>query len=254
VRNAQDLAGKVALVTGAGRGIGREIALDLAAHGAAVALNFHESETGAATAADEIRSRNGIAWTCKADISSVSEVRTLIRQVADHSGRLDILVNNAAIDPRLPLFEVTEHFWDGVMNTNVRGMFFCAQSAALEMKKLGRGRIINISSVQGQLVMRHFAAYAASKGAINSLTRQLSLDLADQQITVNAVAPGRVVVEKSTYDAVAAGREIPCKRVGRPSDVAVVVSLLASDATDWLTGQVITVDGGTTTRLFLETD
>jgi glucose 1-dehydrogenase/3-oxoacyl-[acyl-carrier protein] reductase len=254
VRNAQDLVGKVALVTGAGRGIGREIALDLAAHGAAVALNFHESETGAESAADEIRSHNGVAWTCKADISSVSEVRMLIRQVADHSGRLDILVNNAAIDPRLPLFEVTEHFWDTVMNTNVRGMFFCAQSAALEMKKVGRGRIINISSVQAQLVMRDFAAYAASKGAINSLTRQLSLDLADLQITVNAVAPGRVVVEKSTYNAVAAGREIPCKRVGRPGDVAVVVSFLASDATDWLTGQIITVDGGTTTRLFLETD
>jgi glucose 1-dehydrogenase/3-oxoacyl-[acyl-carrier protein] reductase len=246
------LEGKVALVTGAGRGIGRVIALRLAAQAAAVALNYSKSEQGAQAAAEEIRSGGGQASVHQADLSSPEQAARLVRTVAERAGRLDILVNNAAIDPRMPLFEVTGEFWDSVIDTNLKGAFFCAQAAALEMEKTGRGRIINISSVHGQATMNHMAVYAASKGGMNALTRQLALDLAPLGITVNAVAPGCVQVEKSTYDPASRGKEIPAGRVGHPSDVAEVVAFLASDATAWLTGQVITVDGGTTARLFLD--
>jgi NAD(P)-dependent dehydrogenase (short-subunit alcohol dehydrogenase family) len=249
---SRSLDGKVALVTGAGRGIGRAIALRLAAQGATVALHYASSEQGAMAAATEIRNSGGSAWTQRADVSVATQASELVKAVAERAGRLDILVNNAAIDPRKPLLEITEEFWDSVMDTNLKGSFFCAQAAAGEMRLQGRGRIVNISSVHGQATMNHMAVYAASKGGMNALTRQLALDLAPYGITVNAVAPGSVQVEKSTYDPELRGREIPRGRVGQPTDVAEVVAFLASDATDWLTGQVITVDGGTTTRLFLD--
>jgi glucose 1-dehydrogenase/3-oxoacyl-[acyl-carrier protein] reductase len=246
-----DLKGKVALVTGAGRGIGRVIALRLAAAGAAVALNYAHSEEGARSAAAEIRAAGGEAWVAQADVARVEQARALIAETAARGGGLDILVNNAGIDPRRPFFEVNEEFWDSVIDTNLKGAFFCAQAAAAEMRKKTRGRIINISSVHGQLTMAHYAAYAASKGGMDALTGQLALDLAPLGITVNAIAPGCVRVEKSTYDPESRGREIPVARVGSPEDVAAVAVFLASDRTDFLTGQVITVDGGTTTRLFL---
>jgi NAD(P)-dependent dehydrogenase (short-subunit alcohol dehydrogenase family) len=249
---SRPLEGKVALVTGAGRGIGRGIALRLAAQGATVALNYPLSEQGATSAASEIRNNGGHAWTEQADVSVATQAAELVEAVAAQSGRLDILVNNAAIDPRKPLLEITEEFWDSVIDTNLKGAFFCAQAAAREMQSHGRGRIINISSVHGQATMNHMAVYAASKGGMNALTRRLALDLAPHGITVNAVAPGSVRVEKSTYDPERRGREIPCGRVGLPNDIAEVVAFLASDATEWLTGQVITIDGGSTTRLFID--
>jgi glucose 1-dehydrogenase/3-oxoacyl-[acyl-carrier protein] reductase len=161
-------------------------------------------------------------------------------------------VNNAGIDPRCSFFDVRAEMWDNVLATNLRGAFFCAQAAAREMRNAGGGRIINLSSVHGQATMANLAAYAASKGGIDAMTRQLALDLAPFRITVNAVAPGCVQVEKNTFDAVVRGREIPLGRVGRPLDVAHTIAFLASDAAEWLTGQVITVDGGSTGRLCLD--
>jgi glucose 1-dehydrogenase/3-oxoacyl-[acyl-carrier protein] reductase len=245
------LEGKVALVTGAGRGIGRDIAIHLGGLGAAVALNYAHSQKGACTAAEQIRSAGGNAIVLQADVQFPAQVAEMVAQVVERLGRLDVLVNNSAIDPRKPFLEVTEEFWDSVIDTNLKGAFFCAQAAAREMSRKGRGRIINISSVHGQATMEEYSVYAASKGGMNALTRQLALDLAPWGITVNAVAPGCVQVEKSTYDPAVRGKEIPCGRVGHPRDISAVVGFLASDATDWLTGQVITVDGGSTTRLFL---
>jgi glucose 1-dehydrogenase/3-oxoacyl-[acyl-carrier protein] reductase len=246
------LNGKVALVTGAGRGIGRVIALQLAAEGVSVALNYAHSEEGARRAAAEIESAGGQAAVIAADVAQLQQVEGMVAKVIQRFGQLDILVNNSAIDPRKPFLDVTEDFWDLVIDTNLKGTFFCSQTAAREMMRVGKGRIINISSVHAQATMNHYAVYAASKGGMNALTRQLALDLAPFKITVNAIAPGCVQVEKSTYDPASRGQEIPCGRVGHPRDISAAVAFLASDETDWLTGQVITIDGGSTTRLFLD--
>jgi len=245
------LAGRVALVSGAGRGIGCGIALELARHGAAVVLNYLQSKEGAFRAAEQIHASGGEAVIEQADVSRGGDILDLIDRTIRRFKRLDILVNNAGVDPRRPFLEVTEEFWDAVISTNLKSAFFCAQAAAREMIKTGEGRIINISSVHGQATMPNLAVYAASKGGMNALTRQLALDLALHRITVNAVAPGCVQVEKSTFDPAARAQQIPLGRVGAPRDVGELVCFLASDAAAWLTGQVITLDGGTTTRLFL---
>jgi glucose 1-dehydrogenase/3-oxoacyl-[acyl-carrier protein] reductase len=245
------LTGKVALVTGAGRGIGRGIAVYLAEQDVAVALNDLEASKVQGVA-QEIRDREGRAFAVPADIRRVDQIETMVAAVVEQFGRLDILVNNAGIDPRCGLFDNTEEFWDNVLATNLKGAFCCAQAAAREMRKTGSGRIITVSSVHAQTTMANLAAYAASKGGINAMTRQLALDLAPFRITVNAVAPGCVQVEKNTFDPAIRGREIPAGRVGTPRDIAQAIGFLASDAAEWLTGQVVTVDGGSTARLCLD--
>jgi glucose 1-dehydrogenase/3-oxoacyl-[acyl-carrier protein] reductase len=247
-----DLTGRVALVTGAGRGIGRAVALYLAELGAAVALNDLAPASGAEATAEDIRLGGGQSLPCPADVRRIDQIDAMMKAVVERFGRLDILVNNAGIDPRCSFFDTSGEFWDDVLDTNLKGVFFCAQSAAREMRKTGGGRIINVSSVHGQATMPNLAAYAASKGGIDALTRQLSLDLAPFRITVNAVAPGCVQVEKNTFDPAVRGREIPAGRVGTPQDIASTIGFLASDAAQWLTGQVITIDGGTTARLCLD--
>ncbi len=249
------LTGKVAIVTGAGRGIGKRIAMDLAKAGASVVVNYAHSEQGALEIVDQIASMNGSAIAVKADISSLEGVDHLVRQAVGEFGRIDILVNNAAVDPTEDFFEVTEAFWDRVDNTNLKGAFFCAQACAREMVKLGKGKIVNISSVHGTLTMPRYAVYASTKGGINAMTRQLALDLAKFNIQVNAIAPGATEVEKLAdnplHDKEHVGSLIPLGRIGYPEDVANVVAFLASPEADYVTGQIITVDGGSSTRLFL---
>ncbi|RED76886.1 SDR family NAD(P)-dependent oxidoreductase [Cohnella phaseoli] len=249
------LTGKVAIVTGAGRGIGKRIAMDLAKAGASVVVNYAHSEQGALEIVDQIASMNGSAIAVKADISSLEGVDHLVRQAVDEFGRIDILVNNAAVDPTEDFFEVTEAFWDRVVNTNLKGAFFCAQACAREMVKLGKGKIVNISSVHGTLTMPRYAVYASTKGGINAMTRQLALDLAKFNIQVNAIAPGATEVEKLAdnplHDKEHVGSLIPLGRIGYPEDVANVVAFLTSPEADYVTGQIITVDGGSSTRLFL---
>jgi glucose 1-dehydrogenase/3-oxoacyl-[acyl-carrier protein] reductase len=246
---------KVALVTGGGRGIGKVIAQHLAEEGAAVVVNYSRSEAGARDTAEGIVNAGGRAIVHKADVSDVAQARDLVERTVGHFGRLDILVNNSGVDPTAPFFEVTEEFFYKVIDTNLKGSFFCSQLAALEMRKTGQGRIINIGSVHSRATMPGFSVYAASKGAIDALTRQLSLDLAPLNITVNVVAPGAVEVEKfvadPAYDPQMVGREIPMGRVGYPRDISGAVVYLASEDAAWLTGQVITIDGGTTARLYL---
>jgi glucose 1-dehydrogenase/3-oxoacyl-[acyl-carrier protein] reductase len=249
------LEGKVALVTGACRGIGRRIACRLCEEGAAVIFNDLDAGPVEMRYIEACTEAGRKAIFHQADISEVSQIEVMIDSIVQEFGRLDILVNNAGIDPTAPFLQVTEDLWNKIINTNIKGTFFCAQLAAREMRKLGQGRIINISSVHAQATMYGFSVYAASKGAVNGLTRELALELAPHGITVNAIAPGAIEVERfisnPLYDPDLLAKEIPLGRVGKPEDIAGAVMFLCSDEAAWLTGQVITVDGGTLTRLYL---
>lgn len=250
-----NLAGKVAVVTGAGRGIGFRIACRLLEDGASVVFTDRELGESAAQYI-ETSSTGRKAIFHQADISRLAQIEEMVEHTMGEFGRLDILVNNAAIDPAAPFLQVREDVWDQVIDTNLKGTFFCAQQAARKMMcQAGQGRIINISSVHSQATMPGFSVYSASKGGMNALTRELALELAPHGITVNAVAPGAIEVEKFVndplYDRDALAAEIPSGRVGKPEDISGMVAFLCSDDAAWLTGQVITVDGGTLTRLYL---
>lgn len=249
-----NLERKVALVTGAGRGIGFRIGCRLRDEGASVVFNDREVSE-AAVRYVETKTGGGKAVFHQADISQIKEIERMFERTVQEFGRLDILVNNAGIDPTAPFLQVAEDMWHQVINTNLKGAFFCAQNAARKMCRAGQGRIVNISSVHGQATMPGFSVYAASKGAMNALTRELALELAPHGITVNAVAPGAIEVERfisnPLYDRDALAAEIPSGRVGKPDDISGIVAFLCSDDAAWLTGQVITVDGGTLTRLYL---
>lgn len=253
-----NLAGKTAIVTGSGRGIGRAIALELAACGANVTVNDLNETEGAQQVVRQIEADGGKAIFVRADITSVAEIQSLVDHTLEAFGGVDILVNNAAIDPTQDFFAVTEQFWEQVVHTNLKGAFFCAQACAREMAKAGSGKIINISSIHGQLTMPRYAVYASTKGGIDAMTRQLALDLAAYGIQVNAIAPGSVEVEKfydkPWFDPQQFGGYIPAGRIGQPRDIAGIASFLASAEADYVTGQVITVDGGASTRLFLPVD
>lgn len=250
------LEGRVAIVTGAGRGIGRGIALRLAQDGANVAVNYAHSAAGAAEVADQVRSMGRQAITFQADVSRRDEVATMVREAATAFGRIDVLVNNAGIDPHIPFLEMTENDWDWIINTNLKGNFLCSQAVAREMIKVGGGKIVIISSIHSILTYRHMTAYAATKGGLNAMTRQLALELASHNINVNCVAPGAIHVEKfydavPDYDPHMFDHEIPVGTIGYPRDVAAAVSFLASEDARYITGQVLFVDGGTSARILL---
>lgn len=253
----QKLRDKVALVTGAAGGIGSEIARQFAREGAKVVVHYGESQDAARRVASEIENVGGEAIVISADMRFKDDIDAMFDQVHEVWGSVDILVNNAAVDPRIDFLEMTEKQWDDVLDTNLKGPFLCAQRAAQGMVAAGKkGRIINISSVHGQLSSALMSPYAAAKGGINMLTRQLAVELAPKKITVNAVAPGVIEIPRyftqfPDYNPEAYGTKIPCGRVGYPSDVAPIVTFLASDDADFITGQIIVVDGGTTSKLAL---
>lgn len=247
--NGMNLNGKIALITGSGRGIGKGIAARFRELGATVIRHDHpESPAARQSVADDDP-------FLAANLENLQEIAAMFATIRERYGRLDILVNNAAIDPTAAFLDVDEAFWEKVVNTNLRGSFFCAQHALRLMEGLPAGRLIFISSVHAKASMPNYAVYAATKGGIEALVGQLSIDLAAHGVTVNAIAPGAVEVEKflehPSYDRDALGAEIPRGRVGLPKDVAALAAFLASDAAEWITGQCFTVDGGTRARLYL---
>ncbi|MCA0453656.1 MAG: SDR family oxidoreductase [Chloroflexi bacterium] len=252
------LQDKIAIVTGAGQGIGKGIALRLAREGSHVVINHPSASTAekAEEVATLIREMGRKSIAIQADVSKAAQVEAMVQQTVEIFGRLDIQVNNAGVDPHIPFFELTEEQWDFIINTNLKGNFFCAQSAARAMAKTGGGKIIIISSIHGMQTYKRMTAYAAAKGGLNAMTRQLAIELGPYHINVNCIAPGAVQVEKNyimdpNFDPHAFDHEIPVGSIGNPDDIAGAVVFFASDDARYISGQVLTVDGGTSTRILL---
>jgi 2-deoxy-D-gluconate 3-dehydrogenase len=245
-----DLSGKVAIVTGGAKGIGRGICLRLTEAGAAVVLSDIDLEAARGTAL-QIQAEGGTVAVVAADASSVAEAGRTVRQAVDVFGRLDILVNNAGIYPFVPALEVSEALWDAVLDTNLKGLFFYSREAAAEMIAEGHGgKIVNIASVDAFHPTGLLAPYDASKGGVMMVTRALALELGTHNVCVNAIAPGAILTPGSGSPTPADERyvafveRIPLGRMGTPDDVARVALFLASGAADYVTGSVVVVDGG----------
>jgi len=244
-------AGKVALVTGAARGIGRGIALRLARERAIVVVNDIEREGGCERVSDEITAAGGEATVVRADVGDPAEVERMIGEALASAGRLDILVNNAGVETGRPALDLTDDDWDRVFAVNARGVFLCSRAAGRVMRDRGAGgKIVNISSLCGHMAWEGAAHYCASKAAIDMWTRALALELAPDRINVNAVAPGIVLTEivpELREDGPLQRRALaqtPSGRFGTPDDIAGAVAFLCSPDADWIHGQVLTVDGG----------
>jgi 3-oxoacyl-[acyl-carrier protein] reductase len=243
-----DLTGRIALVTGGSRGIGRETSLLLAQAEADVIINYNRSREEAEKTREEIIRRGGRADIFQADIAKPDEVEKLFAFVKNTFKKIDILVNNAGIIKDNLLLSMGLPDWDKVLELNLRGAFFCTKLAAEMMMPQHSGKIINISSVSAIKGGRGQTNYAASKGGLISFTRACAVELSGKGIQVNAVLPGMIVTDMSSRVRKRAGEEIlkgiPCGRFGEPRDVALLVLFLASDMSDYITGQAISVDGG----------
>jgi NAD(P)-dependent dehydrogenase (short-subunit alcohol dehydrogenase family) len=238
------LQGQVALVTGAGRRIGRVIALRLARAGADVVVNHRQSRADALETTRAIQAAGVRAVVIRADVSKPRQVQAMFHIVTREFGRLDLLVNNAGIFFPRAWNRLTEADWDRILGINLKGTFFCAQAAGRIMMRQGHGRIINISSLGGLQAWPWYMHYCASKAAVISLTRSLAKALAPN-IQVNSVAPGTILFPGEKRDAQMEGiiRSTPLKKAGRPEDIAEMVLFLAAQS-DFITGQVFVVDGG----------
>ncbi len=241
------LEGKTALVTGASRGIGRAIAVELAREGAQVAVNYASNEAKAQEVRAEIEKLGGTCMLVKANLGDAKEARTMVKQVAEQFRHLDILVNNAGITRDSLLPRMTDEQWVDVIQTNLNGTFFCTSAAIPFMSAQSYGRIVNISSMNGQVGAMGQANYSASKGGIIAFTRTAALELARYGITVNVVAPG--YTDTDMFASVPAAiqaqikAKIPAARFAHPEEIAKAVLYLVADG-DYVTGQQINVNGG----------
>ena len=242
------LDGKIAVVTGASRGIGRAIALELASRGAFVVVNYNGSKDRAEEVKKEIEAAGGKAEVYQCNVSDFEKCQAFIQDVIKTYGRLDILVNNAGITRDGLLMKLSEADFDSVIETNLKGTFNTIRFASRQMLKQRSGRIINMSSVVGIAGNAGQANYASSKAGVIGLTKAVARELASRGITVNAIAPGFIETEMTEVlsDAVkeASVAQIPLGRFGKPEDIAKTAAFLASDDAGYITGQVIQVDGG----------
>lgn len=254
----------MALVTGAGTGIGKGIALALAKRGARIGVNYHASERGAREVLEQIAAAGSEGILLQADVADRRQIDEMVERVVDRFGRLDILVNNSAVQKNLGLLEYGDAAYDQVMNVNLRGYFHCIQAVIPQMKKQRAGRIINISSVHGKRPTDFDPVYSMAKGGIKMLTRECAIELAQYGITVNVIAPGAVDVgiRSSMQSPVAPPqqpplserereerekrrlRRFPLGRVGLPSDIGHLACFFASDESEFITGASLRADGG----------
>jgi len=244
--SSASLDGQTALVTGASRGIGRAVALALAAEGAEVVVNYASSPEAAEAVVAEIQAKGGSAYALKADVSDEASVDDLIKTVLTRSERIDVLVNNAGITRDGLLMRMKTEDWQAVINLNLTGVFLCTRAVTRPMLKQRSGRIINITSVVGLMGNAGQANYAAAKAGVVGLTRSSAKEMASRGITVNAVAPGFIATDMTKdLEADAILSAIPLGRFGSPDQVAGAVRFLAADpAAAYITGQVLQVDGG----------
>lgn len=250
------LKGKVALVTGGGRGIGRACARILAQEGAAVSINYVRDQASADEVARAIQAAGGSADSVQGDVGNFDDAKCVVEQTIQRFGRIDILVNNAGIVSRKSILEIPLDEWDRVVRTNLYGCFHCSQLVGQHMVRRGEGgRIINISSIHGHVAKADMGAYCSTKGAINMFTRQLAVELAPHRITVNAIASGAIATDinlplyrssrpedRPLQQAVL--RRIPAGKIGQPEDIGTMAAFLASEQAPYITGAIVYVDGG----------
>jgi enoyl-[acyl-carrier protein] reductase III len=254
---SRPFAGKTALVTGSGRGIGRAIALRLAEGGADVVINYHRNVAPAEETAEKVRAMGRRAVVIRANLAKTEDIDELFDAVSDQFDGLDILINNAASGFNRPAMQQKVTGWDWTMNVNARAFLFAAQRAVPLMEKRGGGHVVAISSPGGSRVMPDYIAVGASKAALESLTRYLAVELAPQNIIVNAVSPGLVLTDALKHFAVLSDPQVieravqntPAGRVVTPEDVAEVVAFLCSPGAFMIRGQVIVIDGGFTLKV-----
>ena len=242
------LEGKTALVTGASKGVGKGIALELARGGCDVAVNYHSDAAAAEATAAEIRSLGCQAFSVGANVGVSADVDRMFQAVLGHFPRLHILVNNAGVQTWKALLDLEEREWDRVIATNLKGCFLCTQRAGRHMRDNGGGRIVNIGSGCNKVAFPHLVDYTASKGGVEMFTKVAAVELGAHGITVNCVAPGAIEIERTLQEAGdysgTWAKLTPAGRVGTPLDVARAVAFLASAQADFITGQTLWVDGG----------
>lgn len=247
------LKNKVILVTGAGKGIGKGIATKMAYEGANVIINYAHSKKEAYGVADEVADCGQESLVIRADVRDSNEVSAMVEKSLEAFGKIDVLVNNAGVTVRKPLGKTSEDDWDKVVDTNLKGAYLCSKAVVGQMIKKGSGKIINISSILSKVTLPGLVAYSTSKGGLNLLTKAMAVELARHQINVNALAPGTIEVsrmkDREDYNRDERGRGIPWGRVGFPEDVAEAATFMASERSNYITGQVLYIDGGISTRM-----